>query len=242
MPYYFDGLDTPIEQDHEWDLFQEMWYVIHADLMGVHFETSDEALDQKYEKSLDPNDMRIDSWNVARYRETDDRENLEYFHEMGLEALAYTEAGIKNRNLDTEFIYYWSQLTSSHGYLCAAMMALGDDMQSKRAGRAAAAATNLGAQRLWFSHVYLKLQNPKEKREITDYMVVQLIQGIITDGIFPDSNFDKTWYSKILSDKGNGYFELTSGFQQRGLSVKEMNRLIKANDQNIPDTENLHDP
>ena len=46
-----------------------------------------------YRKALEPNDMRIDRWNVARYRETDDRENLEYFIEMGLEALAFTEAG-----------------------------------------------------------------------------------------------------------------------------------------------------
>lgn len=242
MPYYFDYQIEMSDSIECWEMLEEIWYIIDTDLTGVSFETREEAISQRYRKSLDPDDLRLDSLFVARYRETDDRENLKLFFEKGLAALEHTKLGIEKREFDSTFLFHWSLLTSCHGYVCAAIMARGDDMQNRRAGIAGGKATNLDAQRLWFSHVFLKLQKPKVKRETTDYNVVQLIQKIITNGTYPDTNFDQAWYRKILSDKGDGHFELTSGFQQRGLSVKEMKRLIEADEFNIPSIENLHDP
>ena len=71
MPYYFFEEEMLADDCDQWTMLQSIWDTIHYDLAGLHFETEQEALDQKYRKSLDPNDMRPDTWHVARYRETD---------------------------------------------------------------------------------------------------------------------------------------------------------------------------
>lgn len=50
MPYFFEVLKTLSDDDHLWQRLEEIWRIVHDDLMGVHFETEDEALEKVYQQ------------------------------------------------------------------------------------------------------------------------------------------------------------------------------------------------
>ena len=95
MPYYFDEETMLSDSVERWEMLEDIWYIIDTDLTGVRFETREEAINKRYRKTLNTDDYRMDSLFVARYRETDDRENLFNFYEVGLVALKQTKLGIE---------------------------------------------------------------------------------------------------------------------------------------------------
>jgi hypothetical protein len=239
MPYFFDALSTPLDEEHFWERLEEIWRVMHDDLMGVHFETEEEALEKAYLKSLDPNDLRLDSLFVARYRDTDDRENLLLFHARGLEALAETEVAIANRAMTAQFMHDWSELLSCHGFVTAAVMARGPDVEGKRAGLAGAKAVSLDKQRQWFSHYYLRLRPSYGSRAETENVVQSLISAILDGDIHLDPAPDVAWFEKFLNLDGNAksnplYGQLTFAFRDNRLSVKTMRGLVELPCDHLP--------
>src|SRR5690606_16777570 len=119
--YFYEGLETPVSDEHFWDQLQEIWEFVHNDIMDVRFESEDAAIDKVFNDSRDPNNLRLDSLGIARYRVTDDRDNLTHFHGMALDALGETEAAITNRKMSAHFMRQWAILLSCHGYVAAAM-------------------------------------------------------------------------------------------------------------------------
>lgn len=239
MPYFFEVLTTPLDNDHFWQRLEEIWRIMHDDLMGVHFETEEEALEKEYRKSLDPDDLRLDSLFVARYRLTDDRENLLLFHGRGLEALAETEVAIANRAMTAQFMHEWSALLSCHGFVTAAVMARGPDVEGKRAGLAGAEVVSLDQQRQWFAHYFLRLRSSFASRGETEEAVWSLINAIIEGSIHMDPPPDVLWFEKFLNlerdAKANPHFgQLTYAFRENRLSVKTMRRLVDLPSDHLP--------
>ncbi len=54
MLYYFNLIDDPPKTKNMWKLLQQMWDMIHIDLMGVYFKIKEDALNKRFRKSLDP--------------------------------------------------------------------------------------------------------------------------------------------------------------------------------------------
>jgi hypothetical protein len=219
VPYLFATLETQLDDEHLWERLREIWLVVDADLSLVHFETEQEALDKKFRKSLDPRHARIDSLNVARYRETDDRENLLLFHKMGLDALRETHVAIRKRRLTTAFLNQWSILMECHGFVVASMMARGDDLQSKRAGWVTAQAVNKDPQRKWVAHALARLMNENRRRQEADWDLAQAIKIMRANKYVPDG-YDG-WFGAILGSDGN----LKGTYKSRHLTRKDVYRL-----------------
>ncbi len=68
MPYYFDSYDAPSSGAQDLSFFFEIWNDMKNDLMGVIFETKEEAVAQKYRKHGDPTEFRYFDWSLVRYR------------------------------------------------------------------------------------------------------------------------------------------------------------------------------
>lgn len=227
MPYYFKGLIDASSAKSPWELFEQLWRIAHDDLMTVHFETEEEALDQTYRKSLDPDDIRLNSWGVARFRETDDRDNLLYFHDQALGALGETEVAIAAREFSPRFIEQWSLLMSCHGFVVAAMMARGDDLQSKRAGKRGGEAKSAALQQRWFAHYFLIARRLGLDRRKAEAEVKKLIDAIIDGSVAQPEGVDVAWFERFLNLKddavSNEHFgKLVKTYRQRRLSEKQM--------------------
>jgi hypothetical protein len=231
---------------HLWERLNEILEFVRNDLTLLHFETREEALNKKYRKSIDPNDLRADSMFVARYRETDDRENLLDFHRQALEALEDVEISVEKREMNAKFIDQWSRLLSCHGFVTAAIVARGDDMQSKRAGAGGRAATNLDAQRQWFSHYYLREEPNYSTRAQTEEAIERLVNRIV-DGEISVPGFEVGWFEAMLNldvpADDPRYSTLTNSFRDGKLFRKEMKRLRALPSAGLPPLDlNLHHP
>jgi hypothetical protein len=237
MPYYFEALSTPVDEEHLWERLDEILRAIRDDLLNVHFETEEEAVAQVYRKSLDPDDMRFDSWNVARFRETDDRDNLLHFYDLALAALSEVEVAIRERSLSAPFINQWSVLLSCHGFISSAIMARGDDMQSRRAGIKGGETHAVQAQQQWFSHYYLRARARGLSRDDAERAVEKLVNAILDGDVEMGLEFPVEWFEKLLNLKNRGdshYGRLTKSFRQRGLSEIEMKRLVTRPTNSLP--------
>lgn len=245
MPYYFGSQIELSDNVERWEMLEEIWEIIDNDLSYFRFETREEAMRQRSQETHEP-----DPWELiealAQYRETDDRENLFIFHEWGLEALKNTKLGIEKREFDSTFLYHWSVLTSCHGFICAALMALDDDMQSKRAGAASAKATSLEKHQQWFAHYYLR-ENPncKNREEVED-RIERLVNAIAVGG-YPEVPIgQQLWCEKLLSLKKRinikggtkvnnpRYGKLTKSFRKDALRIWKMKELVKLPSDGLP--------
>lgn len=236
MPYFFAALIA--DKGDLWGRLQEIWWIVRDDLMHVHFEGKEEALSQAYRKSLDPDDMRFDSLGVARYRETDDRENLLYFHERGLEALACTEVAIAQRRLDADFLTSWSELMACHGFVAAAMMARGDDLQSRRAGVAGGRAVDVTQQRQWFSHYFLDHYQRRSTRRPTEDAIENLVNRVLAGEFGSQSDDVVRFFDRMLAEPdapGEGtYRQLVGTYRDTELSIRKMRELVLLPTDGIP--------
>ncbi len=239
MPYFYDQFATEMPQVDVWHAFHEIWEIMKFDFLQVHFETEEEALSQKYGKSLHPDDMRIGSLFVARYRETDDRDNLLHFHDLGLELLEDTEVAIEKREMTAAFVLKWSTLLSCHGFLTSAVMARGDDLQSRRAGQRGGAAVSKAAQRTLFAHYYLREEPNFRNREETEAAIERLVNAIADGDIAVPDEFPVSWFEGLLNlderaKRSGRYATLTSAFRSKRLPVKKMKQLIQDPHDHLP--------
>lgn len=239
MPYFYEALETPVNSEHFWEQLQEIWEFVHNDLMDVRFEQEEEAIEKLYRDSQDPNDLRLDSLGVARYRDTDDRDNLMHFHGLGLDALDETEAAIVKREMTAHFMRQWSILLSCHGYVAAAIMARGTDVQGKRAGKAGGNAVKVDAQRVWFSHYYLDHYNRKQGRSITEDAIEKLVNHLVNgqSGLDLDSE-TKQFFAKMLQPSLTGAVNehrlLKNTYRETELSGPAMRKLRQRPIDGIP--------
>lgn len=248
MPYYFDLHEPPEHGEKDLEQFREIWEVMKNDLMGVVFETDVDALEERNRPHKDESGQRYFNWTLVRFRKTDDRDMLLHFHDLGLEALTYTERALEQGRLDANFLHYWGMLSACHGYVTCAALASGNDLISERAGRAGRKANNLDKHKLWFAHYYLRERPNCRNRAETLERVARLINAI-TDGHVegvPDSEWN--WFEAFLSldDEVNinaggkranpRKGELTKPFRKE-LSAKEMERLVKLPSDGLPSLE-----
>ena len=193
MPYYYDRVEEPKSGEDGWDEFEEIWSTIKHDLLSVVFESKEQALEEKFRPKTDEGGYRFFDWRLVRFRKSDDREQLLYYHELGLEALEKTEKAINQRQLTAQFTYDWGMLTACHGYVMCAALANANDLSSERAGAAGRAATNLDMHKIWFSHYCLRLKDEKKlsRKQIEDAMV-RLINAIIDGDELSDVSAHRT--------------------------------------------------
>ncbi|MFD1940691.1 MULTISPECIES: hypothetical protein [Devosiaceae] len=189
-------------------------------------------------KALDPEDPRLDSLFVARYRDTDDRENLLAFHDRGLEALGATEIEIQARRLSTEFLTEWSVLLGCHGFVTAAVMARGPDVEAKRAGAAGGQAVSVDAQRVWFSHYFLEHYDRRQGRAATEEAIELLVNQLSRDELgFELDASTRQFFSDMLQPADGPdekYRVLKNTYRETKLSRPQMRKFALLPTEGIP--------
>lgn len=238
MPYYFDTLQTPLNDKHFWERIEEMWTILEGDLRRTRFETEEEALSGKYRNSLDPDDMRVDSMFVARFRESDDRENLDHFRDRGLKAAYAVEKLILRRKVTVKLIEQWSIMVSCHGFMTASVMARGNDAHRRRAGKAGGAAVaNVfkEQQQQWFAHYFLQGYEGRGSRARTEDRVEKLVNDIVTGSIAVPNGTNLEFFEGMLQAGGKrGARHLKSYFRDTKLSVPTMRKLVTKSSRGLP--------
>lgn len=206
--------------------------------MDLRFETEEAAIGKVFRDSQNLDDLRLDSLGVARYRDTDDRDNLIHFHGMGLDALGETEAAIAKREMSAHFMHQWSILLSCHGYVAAAMMARGTDVQGKRARIAAGKAVSVDPQRIWFSHYFLDHYQRQRRRAVTEEAIELLVNQLVRGQ--SGQNLDvsaKQFFNEMLqaaSHEGDEHRLLKNTYRETKLSRPQMQVLIQEPTDGIP--------
>lgn len=225
MPYYFETLQVPLEANHLWEWLDEAYAILRQDLSNLHFETEQEALDKTYRNSLDPNDLRIDSWNVVRYRQSDDQDNLHYFYGMARAALPRTGKLLKRRALTARFLEQWSILLSCHGFVTASVMARGNDVHRRRSGRAGGDAVrnwDLPEQRQWFAHYFLSAYERRGTRGTIEDRIEALVNEIVAGRYGVPPTVGLAFFDGMLGAER----ALKTSFRDNRLSIKKMRALV----------------
>ena len=136
MVYAHSHLSKPSTEDEYWTRIEGMFEVAETDFETLRFETEDEAMEKKFESSQDPKNWRLDSMHIIRFRQTDDRESLEYFWDLGKLLLEPLREHIAKRELSMNFLHDWGIFMFCHGFGVVGVFARGEDLGSKRAGKA----------------------------------------------------------------------------------------------------------
>ncbi len=115
----------------------DMWFgEISKTFQQFRFEERDEAINKSSPQWLDDSvGISIDSWNMIRYRKTDDREILEDCFKHGNSLLPSLEKLINNRELSEEFVNKWSMLNYCFGFVQSSYFSTSEDMSGERRAR-----------------------------------------------------------------------------------------------------------
>lgn len=246
MPYYFDAHEAPQKHSTDLDAFWGIWETVKHDLLNVVFESEEEALNEKYRGPKDESGERYLNWSLVRFRQTDDRDQLLYFHGLGLDALGFTEIALREERLDANFAYHWGMLLACHGYVLCASLAQGSDLANKRAGRASREATSLEKHERWFAHYFLRERRNTNNREETLERIERLIHKITDGSVNEIEERQLEWFDRFLSldeelsfDTSGGqktnprYGKLTKRFAKE-LTEKRMKELVELPTDGLP--------
>lgn len=243
MPYYFDEHVAPKPGRMGLEEIQCIWEIIKNDLLGVKFETKNQAMSKESRGQNDEFENRYFDWSLIRYRKTDDRDMIVYFHELGLEALAYTEQALEHNRIDANFLYYWGMLSACHGYVMCAALANGNDLASDRAGAASKSKTSLQLQKVWYSHYLLREWPNCKNRTEAEERLLRLVLAVV-NGDFPElTDKQREWCERIISTDKTVFIDgkeqpnpryrmLTKSFLE--LSRKDMNKLLSHSTTGLP--------
>lgn len=126
MIYYDAWEGLPKTNEQFWERLEESFVFIKFDILSP-LETREEALKR------DGNDkLREHFGGLIRYRDTDDRDNLLYFREKGIDLLAEVRYLLDQRRATRELLIRWAKLMYCHGWVSNAIFSGGDDRLGSR--------------------------------------------------------------------------------------------------------------
>ena len=233
MVYRHLYLPRPTTESQFWSRIEEMFEVARIDFATLRFETRDEAMGQKFRSSKTTDDFRLDSINLMRYRQTDDRENLEYFWELGKSLLKPVSGHIQKRQLSMDFVHDWGVLMFCHGFVAPSAFALGEDLGSQRAGKAGGeyVSNRSYRKRKWVSHLlYRQLKNGRARKQADGDVAAAI--NLLRRRVPLPAGFEDKWFDGILTQRG----QLRPTYTQKGFPITDIENLCEEPVDDIPPT------
>jgi hypothetical protein len=223
MIYYdaWDGLPKTDEQF--WQRLEDSFEFIERDIL-FRIETREEALKRDEDEKL-----REHLGGVIRYRDTDDRDNLLYFREKGIDLLAEVRFLLDERRFTRELFIRWGELMYCHGWVSNAIFSGGDDLGYERAALAGTKAKSRDKQRRWMAHLLAAELDQRKPRKLADRDVAARLSSAKATGSLP-KEIDKDWLGTILHKNG----QLRDTYSQKHFSEKEIRRLVSEPAEGLP--------
>lgn len=223
MPYYFTDVPADMGFEELWDWFDEAYFHIKSDLVGLRFETFDEAVARVLPISTNPDEYLGATLGIVRFRRTDDRNNLLYFYEEALSLIGELAGDIEARQMSPQFVRKWSMLMSYHGFVVSSIMAHGHDVPKPPPN-------SLYHHKRWFAYQFLDLRDAGLSRPDAEDIVEDFIRQIVS-GRFAMAREWRAWFKRFLSPQHGG---LTNAFRQGELSESRMKELVRLPYGNLP--------
>jgi hypothetical protein len=221
--YYaaWDGL--PNSNDQFWQRLEESFAYIEWDILSK-VESREEALERD---EIDK--QREHFGGVIRYRDTDDRDNLLYFREKGIDLLAEVRFLLDQRRSTRELLIRWGELMFCHGWMANAVFSGGDDLGYKRAALQGAKAKSRDQQKRWVAHLLAAELDQGKARKLADREVAKRLNDAKATGRLPPE-ISGAWIALILHANG----QLRQTYTQKHLSEKEIRQLVSEPNNDLP--------
>lgn len=211
--------------------------------MSIYFESREEAINQTNRPHKDESGVRFDHWTFIPYRESNDYDQLRYYHELGLEQLSYAEHYIDRKEMGVRFSFHWGLLTACHGYVLAHGLVSGNDVSRLLSGEGAKKKLNRDLQKKWFSHNYFRHDLSGLSREQRTEEIQSLVNWIINSNPQSCKKWGADWFRLLVSydtdsdSKSQRIGKITNGYRQKYLSEKRMKALLAEPTDDIPPTD-----
>lgn len=206
MPYYDDAYGGQ-HADFTCGQLEELFETIKQEMLGFIIETEADALAEKYYRlSYESGDNF--TYNIIRYRETDDRDMLLGFHEMGLARIPIVEELIDKGELTPNLLYHWGILSSCHAYLINSGLAQSTDLMPQVNRKKAAATQSVEPQAKWYAHwrkhwIDIGGASAIEANRRFIGQILDLVEGRRE---LPEG-FNEEWFSRCLSKTKDGFLK-----------------------------------
>ncbi|MEP3654461.1 MAG: hypothetical protein ABJO36_06145 [Litorimonas sp.] len=227
---YFKEIVPFRDDDDFWTHVDQAFKIMEADFRTSPIETKNQALRDIYSSGIKKGSQHLGAIGVIKYRVSDDRDSLEYYHLSGIELIPVITAHIAKRELSAAFLADWGQFCYCFGFVMNSAFAHGNDLQNERAGRKGGDAVFVDDHRVWFSKMYLReLQDPKyklrrkpvAKRPVIEANITRLIEDIVRDKdrssrVYPGLSIE--WFKGFLKEDGS----LKTTYLQKSLTEKSI--------------------
>jgi hypothetical protein len=221
--YYDKWDDLPSSYDEFWQRLEESFFFMEADLLHP-VETREEALARE-----ESDKCREHFGGLIRYRDTDDRDNLLYFRERGIELLAEVRWLLDQRKFTRRLFIRWGELNFCHGWISNAIFSGGDDLGYHRAAIEGTTAKSRDSQRRWVARLLVVELDRGKPRQVAERDVARRITQVRETGSLAEIVSDE-WLAKILHNNG----QLRATYSQKHFPEKLIRQLASEPAEDMP--------
>lgn len=232
VPDYLKDLFSLSAEELWVEMAERFWEL--NDLIGaVRLETKEQAVHQRHGISTvdgatyweEPEvASQVRPWLQIHYHPDRDIEHFMEVWESARNLADKVEPLISKRQMSVELLWVW-------GAFCRYASVIEYEYLRDRPNLqhlAGASAQSRRQHRIWFSHLYMALQEDGDRRVEVEGRILDRIREILERNHFPDPDFPRKWFRQFcgLGPYGSDDFDdLASSFKQNKLSFKEIKRL-----------------
>lgn len=236
MPYYDDAYGSE-KAEFDWGQLEGLFETIKRELTDWIIESEDDVFSEKYEKLSYTKKDRLLSYSVIRYRDSDDRDMLLGFHEMGLSRIPIVKTLIDKGELTPNLLYHWGILCGCHAYLLNGSLAQSTDLMAEANRRKASAAQGVEPQAKWYAH-WRKfwIEQGGDSAIAANRRFIGQIFDVLEDRRELPKGFDKEWFSRCLAKTKDGVLkaELSPTLRRLPQDTARYERLKASHRKHVP--------
>jgi hypothetical protein len=221
--YYDKWDDLPSSDDEFWQRLEESFFFIECDLLHP-VESREEALARRGHDAPGTH-----FGGLIRYRDTDDRDNLLYFRERGIELLAEVRWLLDRREFTRRLFIRWGELNFCHGWISNAIFSGGDDLGYRRAAIEGTTAKSRDRQKRWVARLLVAELDRGKPRQVAERDIACRINQVRKTGSLAEFVSDE-WLAKILHNNG----QLRATYSQKHFSDKLIRQLVSESAEELP--------
>jgi hypothetical protein len=199
MMFFIDDKTVASASDDEfWSSIEKTFELAEETLLNIYFETEEDARNGTYRSALDPEDFRIDTQYVHRFRRSDDRANIEAYRNEGVELLPSLQRQIERREINQDFAHNWGKLMFCFGFTAVGVFATGNDAASLRAGKAGGEAKQAGSAKknVWFAKLIVHFLQKGGSLKAAQNAATKHIQALKANNL---GSFSDGWLDVFLN-------------------------------------------
>lgn len=235
IPNYIKNSPPPTD-DEIWDGITSRFEELHSTLYEVRLENKEQAVPAKIGNKFVDNGVYwrddelgfdVRSWLQIPYDPTRDEFHFIEIWKVAKKLGERLAPKIANRQIDVEFMSEWGSFCEFASIVQYEYLNDRPNLQHQKG----AASQSRHGQKKWLAHIYKYFLRDGDVRADTDGRVLNFLQTILDDKVFPDDRFDEGWYRKILNKDGDDF---TSSFKSNKLSWPRMKNQLAMPVDDIP--------